>query len=190
MPIRSECELKFLKQTARAADHTFWAAMKPIEVLLIEDNPGDAFLVRLVLGESQTPIKVQVAQDGMQALLMLASDAIHPDLIILDLNIPNISGHQVMERYRQNEIPVVVFSSSWHEEDRDRSLALGASEFVRKPIDAHAYRECVCRMVEKWALRREDPAPVKPVSEQKTPPRPRAAVRRRRPGKFSTQSSS
>jgi CheY-like chemotaxis protein len=145
--------------------------MKPIEVLLIEDNPGDAFLVRLVLAESETPIKVHLAQDGMEALLMLASEAVRPDLIILDLNIPNISGYQVMERYPQKEIPVVVFSSSWDQEDQRRSLALGAREYVRKPLGAEAYRDAVCRMVEKWAVR----------------PNPRS---RQRSAKFSTQRSS
>ena len=129
--------------------------MAPVEVLLIEDNPGDAFLMRLILAESKTPITVNLAHDGMEALLMLASDAIHPDLIIVDLNIPHISGHQVMERYRQKDIPVVVFSSSWDEEDKRRSLALGAREFVRKPLGAEAYRQAVCHMVEKWALHRE-----------------------------------
>jgi CheY-like chemotaxis protein len=153
--------------------------MKPIEVLLIEDNPGDAFLVSLVLAESETPIKVQLARDGMQALLMLASDAVCPDLIILDLNIPNISGYQVLERYPQKEIPVVVFSSSWDKEDRRRSLALGARDYVRKPIGAEAYRDAVCGMVEKWARRPDDAN------------RPKSTRSRRvRTTKYSTQSSS
>jgi CheY-like chemotaxis protein len=158
--------------------------MKQLEVLLIEDNPGDAFMVRLVLAESQTSVKVHLARDGMEALLMLASESVRPDLIIVDLNLPNISGHQVMERFRQNEIPMVVFSSSWDEQDRRRSLALGAREFVRKPLGAKAYRDVVCRMVEKWALRRDDAQPKGSDPGQDIKPKSR------RSRKYSTQTSS
>jgi CheY-like chemotaxis protein len=165
--------------------------MRPIEVLLVEDNPGDAFLVRLVLGESHTPIRVHLARDGMEALLMLASDAVQPDLIIVDLNLPHISGHQVMERYHQQEIPVVVFSSSWDEEDQRRSLALGAREFVRKPLGAQDYRKAVCQMVEKWALRRDQTVPVGTAHNQHAEPKSesRRAGGRKRSGKYSTRSA-
>ncbi|MGD1095816.1 MAG: response regulator [Bryobacteraceae bacterium] len=165
--------------------------MQPIEVLLIEDNPGDAFLVRLILAESQTPVRVHLAQDGMEALLILASDVVHPDLIIVDLNLPHISGHQVMERYRQNDIPVVVFSSSWDDEDRRRALALGAREFVRKPLGAQEYRAAVCAMVDKWALRREQPAPAGPAQYQRAEPKSKRTrpTARKSSGKYSTQNA-
>jgi CheY-like chemotaxis protein len=157
--------------------------------LLIEDNPGDAFLVRLILAESKTPIRVHLAQDGMEALLILASDVVHPDLIIVDLNLPHISGHQVMERYRQNDIPVVVFSSSWDDEDRRRALALGAREFVRKPLGAQDYRAAVCAMVDKWALHPDQPIPAVPAQKQKAEPKSKRAQAgaRKGAGKYYTQ---
>ena len=89
--------------------------MKPIEILLVEDNAGDALLIDEVLRESSTPVNLHVARDGMQALLMLAGDLAKPDLIILDLNMPILSGHAMLEKYHPVNVPVVVFSSSWNE---------------------------------------------------------------------------
>ena len=85
---------------------------------------------------------------------MLAHQMGKPDLVILDLNVPNLSGHAVLERYHPTDVPVVVFSSSWDEGDRQRSLDLGAQEFVRKPMRLEEFKSAVCGMVEKWAVRR------------------------------------
>ena len=128
--------------------------MKPIEVLLVEDNAADAFLVRQGLAASPIPVKLHIAQDGMQALLMLSSGAFQPDLVILDLNLPNVSGHDLVELFDPKDVPVVVFSSS-QDDDMKRSLALGACDHVQKPTDIHAYSDAVCGIVEKWAVRRE-----------------------------------
>jgi CheY-like chemotaxis protein len=128
--------------------------MKPIEILLVEDNAGDAFLIREVLRESLTPINLHVARDGMQALLMLAGYLAKPDLVILDLDMPNISGHAMLEKYHPNNVPIVVFSSSWNDSDAQYSLASGAREFVRKPTDLQAYRNAVSGMIEKWVAQK------------------------------------
>jgi CheY-like chemotaxis protein len=129
--------------------------MKPSEVLLVEDNAGDALLIAQVLADSEIPVKLHHARDGMEALLLLANKVNKPDLVILDLNVPNLSGCAVLERYHPKDVPVVVFSSSWDDGDRRRSLALGAQEFVRKPIRLQAFKDAVCGMVEKWAVRRD-----------------------------------
>jgi CheY-like chemotaxis protein len=125
--------------------------MKPVEILLVEDNAGDTLLIGEVLRECSTPIKLHVARDGMQALLMLASRLVKPDLVILDLNMPNISGHAMLEKYHPHDVPFVVFSSSWNDSDAKRSLASGAREFVRKPTELQAYKDAVEGMIEKWA---------------------------------------
>jgi CheY-like chemotaxis protein len=93
--------------------------------------------------------KLHVARDGMQALLMLAGHLVKPDLVILDLNMPNISGHAMLEEYHPNDVPVVVFSSSWNDSAAQCSLASGARAFVRKPTDLQAYEDAVCGMIEK-----------------------------------------
>ena len=130
----------------------------PIEVLFIEDSAGDALLMGQILAKFPTPVKLTVARDGVQALVMLADPAFQPDLIILDLNIPLISGHVVLERNLRKDIPVVMFSASWNEADVERARALGAHEYVQKPMTMQAYTHAVREMVEKWALHKGDAA--------------------------------
>jgi CheY-like chemotaxis protein len=131
-------------------------AMKPIEVLFIEDSAGDALLMRRVLSDSPVPVNLRLARDGQQALAILENKSYQPGLIILDLHIPGMSGHALLGALQPKNVPVVVFSSSWDEAEVQRSLALGAREFVRKPIDLEAYKGAVWRMVEKWGVRREE----------------------------------
>ena len=125
--------------------------MTPVEILLVEDEAGDVLLTRQVLSERLTPINLRVARDGEQAVIMLSDPAFKPNLIILDLNIPKISGHQLLEQCKLGDVPVVVFSSSWNEADVRRSLELGAREYVRKPLDIDDFTNAVWSMIEKWA---------------------------------------
>lgn len=125
------------------------------QVLLIEDSAGDALLTGQILAEAPVPIKLVIARDGEQALTMLADPAFKPALIILDLNIPLISGHSVLQRNTRKDIPVVVFSVSDDERDLVRALELGAREYVQKPMSLQDYQQAVWRMIEKWALRED-----------------------------------
>lgn len=125
--------------------------MNPSEVLLVEDNAGDALLVGQALAEYPTPIHLHIARDGEQALQLLGEPGFQPDLIILDLNIPKMSGHAVLALYPKKKTPVVVFSASENEADVDRAFALGAREFVHKPMDLDDYKTAVSGMVQKWA---------------------------------------
>jgi DNA-binding NtrC family response regulator len=129
--------------------------MKPVEVLLVEDNAGDTLLIQQTLAEGSIPVRVHVARDGEQALQMLDDPEFNPDLIILDLNIPRIPGSAVLERYHSKRTPIVIFSSSWNEAEISRAMELGAREFAQKPTDLDAFGSVVCQMVEKWALREE-----------------------------------
>jgi CheY-like chemotaxis protein len=126
---------------------------KLIEVLLVEDDPGEALLVGEILAESELPVNLRVARDGMEALLMIASGPFQPDLIIVDLNIPYISGHGVIEQFHPKDIPVVAFTASLNEADKWKAFELGARDYVRKPTDLRAYTEAVRGIVEKWARR-------------------------------------
>lgn len=126
--------------------------MQAVEVLLVEDNAGDTMLIRQALYEYPAPVNLHIARDGEQALLMLTNPAFDLDLIILDLNIPKITGTALLERWRIGATPVVVFSSSANPTEKDRSLALGAREFVSKPTDLQQFSDVVCGIVEKWAM--------------------------------------
>jgi len=124
---------------------------KPVQVLLIEDSAGDALLTGQIVAESPVPIKLVIARDGVQALTMLDDPDFQPALIILDLNIPMISGHAVLERNPRKDIPVVIFSVSDDQRDVQRALALGAREYVQKPMNLEAYKKAVLGIIEKWA---------------------------------------
>ena len=128
------------------------------QILLVEDSAGDALLTGQILAEAPVPIKLVIARDGEQALTMLADLAFKPALIILDLNIPLISGHIVLQRNTRKDIPVVVFSVSDDERDVERALEFGAREYVQKPMGLQAYKEAIWRMIKKWALTDESAA--------------------------------
>jgi CheY-like chemotaxis protein len=125
----------------------------PLEILLVEDDAGDTMLIHDIIGELSIPVNLHLARDGEQALLMLSDHLFEPDLVILDLNLPKVSGHEVLERRPLRTVPVVVFTGSISEADIQRSLNLGAQEYFRKPLDLNAYREIVRGIVEKRARR-------------------------------------
>jgi DNA-binding response OmpR family regulator len=118
-------------------------------IFVIEDNAGDVLLIRQILQQQQIPIRVHVARDGAQAMFMLAEGRFQPDLILLDLNIPKVSGSWFLARSKP-KAPVVVFSSSSNPADIQETTELGAKEFVRKPIDLEEYAARVSRIVRDW----------------------------------------
>lgn len=122
---------------------------KHVEVLLVEDNAGDILLMRQVLARESFPISIRVARDGEQALHLLGDSYIHPDLIILDLNIPKVSGLSVIERCRP-EVPVVVFTALTSPQNRVRAMDLGVKAYVEKPSDLGEFTSVVSRMVRTW----------------------------------------
>ena len=131
---------------------------KPVQILFIEDSAGDALLTGQIVAESPVPIKLVIARDGVQALSILNDPGFQPALIILDLNIPLISGHAVLERNPRKEIPVVIFSVSDDQRDIPRALALGAREYVQKPMNLQAYKQAVLALIEKWVQPEENGA--------------------------------
>lgn len=120
------------------------------EVLLVEDNAGDALLVGQALAEYRKPVHLHIARDGEQALQILGEPDYKPDLIILDLNIPKVSGFTVLATYPLKKTPVVVFTASDNEADANRAMSLGALECIHKPLDLDEYKTAVTCMVEKW----------------------------------------
>jgi CheY-like chemotaxis protein len=126
--------------------------MNTVEVLLVEDNAGDAVLIRQVLADCPTAVNLHIARDGEQALLMLTDPYFKPHLILLDLNIPRITGLALLERWQSIDIPIVVFSSSLNEAEQKRVVDLGAKEFISKPTDIQAFIDAVCAIVQRWAM--------------------------------------
>jgi chemotaxis family two-component system response regulator Rcp1 len=122
--------------------------MRPVEVLLIEDNVGDILLIQQALAGESVPVSLHVAVDGEQAVELL-TDHFHPDLIVLDLNIPKLTGLAVLEQCHP-EVPVVVFTSSSSPRDHLRAIELGAKDYVQKASDLGEYMEQIRHIVRDW----------------------------------------
>jgi CheY-like chemotaxis protein len=122
--------------------------MDPIELLIVDDNAAETLLLLYALEDCSRPVKFQFAKDGTEGLRLLSERTF--DLIILDLNLPGLSGYDVLERCDPHRVPVVVFSVSSNREDAQRAVDLGAREFVHKPVGIDAYKAAVLGMIEKW----------------------------------------
>lgn len=134
-------------------------AAMPIRVLLVEDNPGDADLTRETLEASKVWIAIDVVVDGEEAVDFILQRGRHaaalpPDLVILDLNLPRLSGRQVLAEIRAHErlktIPVVMLTSSDAERDVIETYALGANCYVTKPVGLEAFQSIVQRIESFW----------------------------------------
>lgn len=126
------------------------ASLKHIEVLVIEDESGDILLMKQALAREPVPISIHVAVDGKQAWEILERGEFKPEVIILDLNLPKLSGLGFLQRYKP-EAPVIVFTSSSNPHDRERALALGAKEYIEKPSDLGEYTRLVSQIIRNWA---------------------------------------
>ena len=124
----------------------------PIEILLVEDDPGDVTLTREAFQEHKLSNHLHVVSDGVEALSFLRregrhSDAVRPDLILLDLNLPRVDGREVLSAIKADDdltaIPVVVLTTSDAEEDVLRSYRLHASAYVTKPVDFEQFIKVV-----------------------------------------------
>jgi CheY-like chemotaxis protein len=126
-----------------------------LHVLLVEDNPSDVLLIREAIRTSSVPADVTIAYDGDTALRMLDDPSPAPDLIILDLNLPRVGGLELLQRHPPNgePPPVVVFTSSHGPEERARAMALGASDYIVKPVTWDGYLDAIRGAVERWVPR-------------------------------------
>ncbi|HSP66230.1 MAG TPA: response regulator [Bryobacteraceae bacterium] len=123
-----------------------------LHLLLIEDNPADVMMFREALRGSPIPADVTIAYDGEQALRLLEEIGSKSDFIVLDLSIPKVGGHSILERHKSlSRPPIVVFTSSLNDEDKSRALANGADDYVVKPAGFNAFIQAVQAMVERWA---------------------------------------
>jgi two-component system response regulator len=133
---------------------------EPIEVLLVEDDPGDELMTREAFEDNKIKNTLHVVHDGLEALDFLYrrdpyADAPVPDLILLDLNLPKYDGRQVLEQIKSDpdltHIPVVVLTTSAAEEDILRSYKLHANAFVSKPVDLEQFVDAI-RQIDDFFL--------------------------------------
>lgn len=118
-------------------------------VLLVEDNPADVLLIREAMRTCQVPVDVAIAYDGEQATSNAGSQKF--DLIILDLNVPKVDGHRLLaEKRLQDGSPLVVFTGSRKQADKEEALALGAKDYVVKPADLQEYMSVVRGILDLW----------------------------------------
>jgi len=131
----------------------------PIEILLVEDNPGDVVLTQEALRDAKVHNHLSVARDGVEALAMLRDDGQHaprsrPDLILLDLNLPRKSGREVLGEIKRDErlcnIPVVILTTSQAEQDVLESYRLRANAYVIKPVDLDQFLRVVQSIEQFW----------------------------------------
>jgi len=131
---------------------------RPIDILLVEDDPGDVLITREALEHSKVTNTLTNVGDGVQALAYLHQEgeyagATRPDLILLDLNLPRCDGREVLEKVKSDpdlrRIPIVVLTTSQAEEDILRSYDLHANAFVSKPVDFERFVEVV-RQVDEF----------------------------------------
>ena len=134
-------------------------AGRPVEILLVEDNPGDVRLTIEGLNESKVRNNLHVARDGVEAMAFLRRespfpDAIRPDLILLDLNLPRKDGREVLTEIKADPalktIPVVILTTSRAEQDVLRSYELQANCYISKPVDLEQFITVVKSIEDFW----------------------------------------
>ena len=136
-------------------------------ILLVEDNPKDEALTLRALKKANIVNKVVVAHDGAEAveyLLGTTADGSRnelPQLILLDLKLPKLDGHEVLRRIRGDArtrlLPVVILTTSVEDKDRLQGYSLGANSYVRKPVDFAEFAEAVVQMGLYWLVLNERP---------------------------------
>ncbi|MBV8665536.1 MAG: response regulator [Burkholderiaceae bacterium] len=132
---------------------------EPIRVLLVEDNAGDADLIRETLETGEFHLEIAVAVDGVQAISYLLRKPPYthvelPDIVMLDLNLPKMSGQEVLAQIKLHSslraIPIVVLTSSDAEQDIGKSYELGANCYVTKPVGLAAFQSIIKAVENFW----------------------------------------
>ena len=133
-----------------------------VEVLLVEDSPGDVRLTREAFHDANTAVRLRVAKDGVEAMAFLRhegsdADAPRPELILLDLNLPRMDGREVLARVKEDEslktIPTVILTTSDAEADIVKSYQLGANAYCTKPVQLDAFEDLIKSISDFWLAR-------------------------------------
>ena len=159
--------------------------LKPIEILLVEDNIGDIRLTEEALNESNLIVNLHVARDGMEAMEFLLGEGGHdnaptPDLILLDLNLPRKDGREVLQEIKNDadlkRIPVVVLTTSEAESDIITTYGFHANCYINKPVDMDQFIKIVQMLEEFWfTIVKLPPRGINSCAAQTSPSRSNAA---------------
>ena len=131
----------------------------PLQILLVEDSPGDVRLTREAFKDANNTIHLHVAMDGVEAMAFLRREGEHrhaqrPDLILLDLNLPKMDGRQVLSLIKQDDdlktIPTVILTTSEAEVDIVKSYQLQANCYLNKPVQLDAFEALVKSINDFW----------------------------------------
>lgn len=140
-------------------------------IMLVEDNPNDAALIERALRKTGIQNAIFRAQDGLDALHYLFATGRYEDrdpidmpaVVLIDLNLPNIDGLEVLRRmrtdYRTKLVPIVIFTGSNDEQDLINGYTMGANSYVRKPTDGDQFEKIVAKIVGYWLDLNESPPP-------------------------------
>ena len=140
--------------------------VKVIDVLLVEDDPGDVLMTREAFADHKLQNVLHVVDNGADAMAFLRregqyADAPRPDLVLLDLNLPRMDGREVLAAVKADEdlrsIPVVMLTSSHEETDVLRSYQLGVNAYVVKPVEFKQFVEAIADLGIFWAVLNEPP---------------------------------
>jgi CheY-like chemotaxis protein len=140
----------------------------PLEVLLVEDSPGDVRLTQEAFHAANVAVRLHVASDGVEAMAFLKREGVHanaprPDLTLLDLNMPRMDGREVLARMKQDDslktIPIVILTTSDSEGDIVKSYELHANSYLCKPVQFAAFESLVKSINDFWLTRAKLPQP-------------------------------
>jgi chemotaxis family two-component system response regulator Rcp1 len=132
---------------------------RPLELLLIEDNPGDIRLTQEAFKGSSLPIVLNVVTDGVMGINYLKKvhpyqDSLTPDLVLLDLNLPKRDGREVLQEIKSDKnlkkIPIVVLTTSTAEQDIQQAYSLHVNSYISKPVDFDKFHEIIQNIEEFW----------------------------------------
>jgi two-component system response regulator len=138
-------------------------------ILLVEDNPGDVILTKMALEKSPVPYRLEVAEDGVEALDYLFGRGKYarrdikqlPEIVLLDLKMPRLDGLEVLKRIRANPatklLPVVILSSSTMDRDIISSYELGCNSFITKPVDFNQFVVSLQQIETYWLILNRNP---------------------------------
>ena len=138
----------------------------PVQVLLVEDSPGDVRLTQEAFGAANGLVTMHVASDGIEAMAFLRREGVHanaprPDLILLDLNLPKMDGREVLVHIKESEdlktIPTVILTTSDAEADIVKSYELQANCYLSKPVQLEAFESLVRSINDFWLTKAKLP---------------------------------
>lgn len=133
--------------------------MEPVHILLVEDNEGDIVLTTEALEDGKITNSISVVRDGWEAIQYLEKnegyeDAVTPDLILLDINLPKVNGHEVLKHIKSSsdlkQIPVVILTTSSDKVDIEKSYKNHTNCYITKPVDVDNFMEAISAIENFW----------------------------------------